>query len=217
VAKAPAKSPAKTDEKASPEEAAWRERIAKARQRAQEVERAADQAELRVTQLRNDLGASGQTAKYRNETAAGLEDTGKQLSDLRKEEREAAQDLEKLEEYGREKKYSEAQGPAPKAADGSANEDFYRQRYQKLTQALQDADRKVQLFENRVRDVAQQILSTGGQNRGDNFYIMQLQQDRDEAQQKLDEARAARSKAQEDLDGLMEEARRNGVAPGVFR
>jgi chromosome segregation ATPase len=212
-----AKNPPKADGKTSPEEAAWRERIAKARQRAKETERAADQSELKVTQLRNDLGTSGQTAKFRNETAAGLEDAGHRLADLRKEEREAVRDLEQLEEYGREKKYAEAEGPSPKAADGSANDDFYRQRYQKLTQSIEDADRKVQLFENRVRDLAQQILSTGGKNRGDNFYIMQLQQDRDDAQQKLEEARAARSKAHEDLDGLMEEARRNGVPPGTFR
>ena len=57
----------------------------------------------------------------------------------------------------------------------------------------------------------------GGKKGGDNFYTMQLQQERDAAQQKLEEARAELSKAQTDLDTLKEDARRAGVAPGLFR
>jgi DNA repair exonuclease SbcCD ATPase subunit len=214
---ATAKAPAKADEKVSPEEASWRERIAKAREQAKSLERAADQAELRVTQLRNDLGNSGESAKYRNETAAALEETGQQLSDLRKQARAAADDVAQLEQYGKEHRFTESAGPPPTTSAGTANESYYRDKFEKLTQAVEDAGRQSQVYENRVRDISQHILQNGGKNGGDNFYMMQLQQDREEAQRKLDEALAARAKAQSDLEALLEEARRNGVPPGVFR
>jgi len=211
-----AKTPAKED-KVTPEESSWRERLSKARDKAKSLERDADQAELRVTELRNNLGTSGQSAKYRNEVAAGLEETGQRVAELRKQARAAAEEVTALEEYGREKKYTEDQGPAAKTSEGNPNEQYYRARFEKLTEAIRDADRRVQVYENRIRDLSQHILLNGGKNGGDNFYIAQLTQDRDEAQQKLNEATAARSKAQADLDALLEDGRRAGVAPGVFR
>ena len=82
---------------------------------------------------------------------------------------------------------------------------------------LRSADRRIQLYENRVRDLQQHILLNGGKKGGDNFYTAQLQENKEEAQRSLDEARAARSQALSKLDQLMEEARRAGVPPGVFR
>src|SRR5262249_38230010 len=215
----PIAKPAKADSggKVSSDEAGWRERIAQARDKVKSLERAADDAELKRTQLRNDLGTSGQTAKSRNETAADLEQTGQQVADLRKQARAAAADLADLEEYGREHKFSEAAGPSQTTADGRPNEDYYPQRYQKLMEAIKDADRRTQVYDNRVKEISQHILQNGGKNGGDNFYAAQLQQDREDAQSKLDEAKADRVKAEADLDALLEEARRAGVAPGVFR
>ena len=61
-------------------------------------------------------------------------------------------------------------------------------------------------------------LAAGGRGTGgDSFYGVQLQKDREEAQQKLEEARAAQTQAQTDLDALREEARRAGVPAGSFR
>ena len=57
----------------------------------------------------------------------------------------------------------------------------------------------------------------GGKKGGDNFYLFQLQKDRDDSQQKLEEARAALTKAQNELDALKEEARRAGASPDLFR
>jgi len=212
-----AKTQATADAKTSPEEAAWRERIGKAREKAKTLERTADQTELKVTELRNNLGNSGQSAKYRNDTAAGLDETGQRLNDLRKDARAAAEDLAELEAYGKEHNFAEAAGPEAKTATGNANDEYYRLKYEKLMEKIQDADRRALVYENRVRDISQHILLTGGKNGGDNFYIMQLQQDQDEAQQKLNEAISARTSARNDLEALMEEARRNGVPPGVFR
>ncbi|MFY9572306.1 MAG: hypothetical protein WAV20_12980, partial [Blastocatellia bacterium] len=199
------------------DESSWRERVNKARDRAKEVERAAEETEIRITTLRNDLGVSGQSARYRNDTAAELEQAGQRLSQLRVESRAAAADVAHLVEYGKQRGFTEADDPKPTSAEGKPNEQYYRSQLARLTEAIDSSHRRVQLYDNRVRDISQHILLTGGKNGGDNFYIMQLQQDREEAQRNLDEARAALAKAQTDLDALKEEARRAGVPPGLFR
>ncbi|MEK6302465.1 MAG: hypothetical protein AABO41_17275 [Acidobacteriota bacterium] len=201
----------------SAEEQLWREQLAEARTRAKAAERAAEEAELRITALRNQLSVSGQTPQQRNETAAELNEAGRQLNELRAAAKAAAEELAGLIESGRLKKFSESQEPGPTAANGSANHDYYKSRFAALNETLQQAERRVQLYDNRVRDVSQRILQTGGKNGGDSFYLAHLQEERQEAQHQLDDARAAMAKALSDLDALKEEARRAGVPPGVFR
>ena len=212
-----AAQPKTGEAKVSPEESAWRDSVNKARERAKQSERAAEQAELRITALRNDLGTSGESAKYRNQTAAELDQAGQRLKELRAEARAAADDLAQLIDYGKQKGFAEDQGPKSTSDEGKPNEEYYRAQLAKVTEALESAQRRIQLYENRVADISQRILMNGGKKGGDNFYMMQLQQDREAAQEKLDEARAAMTKAQTELDNLKEEARRAGVAPGLFR
>jgi chromosome segregation ATPase len=216
--------PKATEVKVSNEESSWRERVGKARNRAKYLERAAEEAELRITALRNELGTSGQSARYRNDTAAELDQAGQRLSELRAQARTAADDAAQLVEYGKQKGFNESEEPKPTAEEGKPNEEYYRTQFTKLTEALESAQRRIQLYDNRVRDLNQQIsTNSGGKDKngrstgGDSFFALQLQKDRDEAQQKLDEARAAQTQAQADLDALREEARRAGVPPGLFR
>ena len=211
-------SPVKPGEtKTSAEEAAWRDHVNKARDRAKELERATEQTELRITALRNDLGVSGQSARYRNDVAAEIQQTAQRLSDLREQSRRAAEDLTQLLDYGKEKGFKEAEGPKATSDEGKPNEEFYRAQLAKLNEAIDTAQRRTQLYQNRLNDVSQRILMNGGKKGGDNFYMMQLQKDRDEAQSKLDESQAALAKAHSDLDALKEEARRAGITPDLFR
>ena len=216
-------APGDADGSATAEEQAWREQVANARDRAKAAERAAEEGELRITALRNQLAASGHTAQARNETAAELSYAGQQLVVLKTAAKTAAEELAQLLEVGRLNRYSEAPGPDPILKNGDANQDYYKARFIALNEALQTAERRVQLYDDRVRDLSQRIMQTGGKDGpggtggGDNFYLAQLQEQRQEAQQQLDEARAASAKAGSDLDALKEEARRAGVPPGIFR
>lgn len=206
---------ANADDKKNPEEEAWRDRVRSARELAKTTERAAEEAEIRITELRNALGISGQSASERNDLAAQLDRAGPQLTEARATARRASEELSDLLEYGTQKGFSEAPEPKASTEEGKPNEQYYRAKYSSLNDALQDADRRVQLYENRVRDLNQRIRANTGT--GDNFYTNQIQQDRDEAQEKLNEAIAARAKAQEDINALVEEARRAGLPPGIFR
>lgn len=205
----------------NPDEAAWRARVGQARDKAKGLERAAEETELRVTSLRNELGVSGRGAQARNQIAADLETTGQKLKELRTQSRDANADLQELLAYGKEKGYSEAEGPKSTKEDGKANEEYYRTKFAALNEEVETAERRTQLYEDRVRDLQQRIINTGsgkaGQSGGDNFTIAQLQQDKEEAQRSLDDAKAAKNRALEKRDALIEEARRAGVSPGIFR
>lgn len=209
--------PAAAEEKVSAEQSSWRDRVGKARNRAKELDRTAEEAELRITALRNQLGTSGESARFRNDVAAEMDQAGRRLTDLRADAHAAAEDLAELVEYGRQKGFAEAAGPQPTSGDGKPNEQYFRARLDKLNGDAESAQRRIALYENRVRDVSQRILMNGGKKGGDNFYTAQLQQDRDDAQTKLDEARAALTKAQADLDALKDEARRADVSRDLFR
>lgn len=202
-------------DKVSPEEAAWRENVAAAREKAKQTQRAAEEAELRVTNLRNELSRSGQTANQRNDVVVELEEVGRQVLDLRAQARAAAEELNKLLEQGKEQGFSETPGPKAQSDDGTPNEKYYRERYNKLMQESRDAERKTMLYENRLRELNQRITTNSVS--GDNFYIAQLQQDRDEARRQVEEAQTARDKVRAEIEALKDEARRAGVPPGVFR
>src|SRR5436853_4676878 len=205
----------------NPDEVSWHERIAQAREKAKALERAAEEAELRVTSLRNELGVSGRGPQARNQIAADLEAAGQKLNDLRKQSRDANADLKELLEYGKEKGYSETEGPKATTNDGKANEEYYRTRFAALNEEIETAERRMKLYEDRVRDLQQRILNTGstgpGKKGGDNFTIAQLQQEQEEAQRSLDDAQAAKNRALEKRAALIEEARAAGVPPGIFR
>jgi chromosome segregation ATPase len=216
--------PAAAGAQVSAEESSWRDRVGKARNRSKELERAAEEAELQITRLRNDLGTSGQSARYRNDTAAEMDQAGMRLKDLRAEAHAAADDLAELVEYGRQKGLTEAQGPKPTTDDGKPNDEYFRSRLAKVNGDIESAQRRIELYDNRVRDLNQQLATnssgkdkSGHKTGGDSFFAGQLQEEREDAQRKLDEARAALAKAQSDLEDLREQARRVGVPPAVFR
>jgi hypothetical protein len=198
----------------SPEESAWRENVKNARERAKAADRAAEEAELRVTALRNQLGQSGQGPRDRNETATELDAAGQRVIELRAQARDAHESLDKLLEEGRAKGFTEA--PEPSASkDGKPNVDYYKTKFAELNEKLQTAERRVKLYDDRIREMNQRI--TINSRTGDNYYIGQLQQLRADAQHDQDQARADLESAQRDLEALKEEARRAGVPPGVFR
>jgi chromosome segregation ATPase len=148
---------------------------------------------------------------------AQLDEAGRNLPEVRAQAHAAAEEVEQLLDYGKQRGFTESEGPKETSADGKPNEQYFRERLSKLTEDIDSAQRQVQLYDNRVRDISQRIMMNGGKKGGDNFYVFQLQKDRDEAQKKLAEARAALTKAQNDLDALKEEARRAGISPDLFR
>src|SRR5438128_2634067 len=126
----------KGETKVSAEESSWRDRVKTARSRAKELQRTAEEAELRITALRNELGASGQSAAYRNNTAAELDQAGKRAAELRAEAKAAADDLAELLDYGKQKGFTETPEAKPASEDGKPNEEYYRARVAALNEQI---------------------------------------------------------------------------------
>ncbi len=197
----------------SPDEKAWRVRIAQARQDVEETQRAAEKAEVRTTDISNDLNTQGQTSQQRNATARELDKAGQEVIELRKQAAAAKAVLNDLLAEGAAKGYSEGEGIKPVTKTGKPNEEYYKQKYQELLQAVADAQRRIKLYEDRIRALNELITSPSQ----DRFTTSQFEQDRRDAKQSLADAEKALTKAQEDIEKLMDEARQAGVAPGVFR
>src|SRR5437588_1476539 len=160
---------------ASAEELSWREQVAKARSRAKEAQRTAEEAELRITALRNDLGRSGQSPQYRNEIAAQLDQAGRDLPELRAQAHQAAEELQQLVDYGRQRGFTEAEGPPATSEDGKPNEQYFRDRLSRTAGDIETADRQVQLYDNRVRDISKRIMINGTNKAGHNIDDFQIQ------------------------------------------
>src|SRR5262245_35305422 len=94
----------------SPEEKAWRIKVAQARQEAEQTQRAAEQAEVHTTELRNQLNTQGQSSQQRNATAAEMDNAGKEGVELRKIAAAAKAALNDLLAEGAEKGYREGEG-----------------------------------------------------------------------------------------------------------
>src|SRR5262249_62030260 len=82
--------PEDTSGKSSTEETSWRQAVKKARTQAEALQRTAEDTELRVTELRNQLSASGQGTGDRNQTMAELAAAGDTLKRQKAEARDAA-------------------------------------------------------------------------------------------------------------------------------
>lgn len=198
-----------------PEESAWRESVTRAREKARAAQRAAEEAELRVNDFRNQLGVSGKGVSFRNQTAADLDEAGRIVKQRTLESQQASDELNALLEEGVTKGFKEGAGPKDLTPEGKPNEEYYRTRYAELTTALEEAERRMQIYENRVRELNQRV--TNNSQSGDNFFIAQVRQERDEAQRSLDQAITARDKAAHEIESLKDQARSAGVPPGLFR
>ena len=202
--------------KVSADEAAWREQVKQARTKAESLQRQAEEAEVSVTRLRNQLSAAGQTPGDRNQILQEIEDAGQNVTSLRQQTKDAKDELDRVLAEGGGKGYTESAGPEP-TKDGAPNEDYFRSKYAELLQKVQDAQRQTELYDDRVKELTTQINQAGGKGRGDNFYIAKVQQDLAEARQSLSDAQDAVAKAQQAIEALKDEARQAGVPPGVFR
>lgn len=205
----------KGGQKVSAEEAKWRDQVKQARRKAETLKRQADETELGINQLRNQLSAPGLSPNEHNQIGARMQSEGQRLADLRAQQKAAEQELEALLEEGQAKGYSEASGPSPTDASGAPNEKYYTTRYAELLSKLQDDKREVEMYDLRVKDINSRI--TNNSRTGDNYFIGKLQQELQDAQQSLDKAKQAYSEHQQEIDQLKEQAREAGVPPGIFR
>jgi hypothetical protein len=200
-ATAPTSGAASKDQGPSPAETNWRSRYAAAERAFQGAERQAQEAEIRITELRNQLSTSGTDVRLRQE----LEDTGNALSQARERVKTARAAFDEVKAEGARKKFKLA--PASGARAGAPRD--ARAQFSEAKRAFDDASRRATLYQNRVSDLNLRITINSGS--GDNYAIANLQAELNEARAQLEKARADLQVAQQNLD----RARRAAAGAGV--
>jgi hypothetical protein len=205
--KGDAKGPAKK-KGPSAAELQWRAQYAQAEAQMLAARQQAQEAELKLTELRNRLGTTG-TVADRNQLAVDIKEQGENLRQAQAAADAAEASYRSIKAAGASKNFKPAAGPAPQTASGAANPNYYSDRFAKAQAAFDDADRRVQIYQDRVSDVRGRILNNSGS--GDQFSGMKLQEELDAALTQLDKATTDRAAAETELDAARQEALANGV------
>ena len=189
-------------------ELAWRSQLSQAEAQMRSARQRAQEAELQLTQLRNSVGSSG-NAGDRNVIAAQIAEQGDTVREAQQAAAAAELVYKNLQAEGASKNYKPDAGPAAQTASGDANPAYYAQRFAKAQSDFDDADRRVQLYQDRISDARARILNNSGS--GDQFTGMKMQEELDAALKEFDKAQADRDAAQTRLDAARQEALANGV------
>ena len=195
--------------KVTPEELAWRADYAAADEAAKAAERRALDAELRANEMKNELLQTSSSVAERNAAAAALEAQGNEVREARAEATAARARADRLKAVGAHDKFKPDPGPAPVTKDGELNPSYFLQAVQKATTELADADRRIEVFQNRIVELRGEILR--GTGSGDNFAVARIQEQITQAESDLARAQTDRSAAAAALDQAQNEARSAGI------
>lgn len=194
--------------KVTQEELKWRAEYAAADEAAKAAERRALEAELRANEMKNALQSSS-TVADRNAAAAALEEQGNEVRQARADAAAARAQADRLRAIGTQGKFKPESGPAPVTKDGEVNPSYFLQAVQKAQTSLDDADRRIEVYQSRIVELRGEILR--GTGSGDNFAVARIQEQITQAEADLARAQDDRSAAAAALDQAQNEARSAGV------
>jgi chromosome segregation ATPase len=191
--KAPAKNAAVTapekpaDDPKKKAEKDWNERLRIAQAKQSDLERRADQAELQITQLRNQLfSAASRSPELNGQINARIGESTGQRNRLRAEAQAAQQEVATLQAEGRTNAYQVSETKLTNE-QGEPDAQAYRAEEEKLQNELSDAQARVEVLRIRLNSLQSEVLKKGN---GDNFTLNRLRQERDNVNAALAETRS---------------------------
>ena len=188
-------------------ELAWRRQYAAAESQSRAAEQRAQEAELRSNELRNQLATAGSVAA-RNDLAAQLDQQGNAARQAREEANTARANLERIRTEGTRRRFQPAAGPSA-TTNGRPNPTYHQQRVARAKADLDDANRRISIYQARVNDARGRILNNSGS--GDGYAQARIQTDLDSALKELQQAQTDAQTAQTRYDAAVNAARQAGV------
>ncbi len=186
----------------------WNERLKKAQDILSELERRADQAELQITQLRNQLfSATSRAPEANGQLNARISELSALRNRLRAEAQAAQQDVARLEAEGQRQAYQAAE-TALVNENGEPDAQAFQAEHSKLQSELRDAQARIEVLQIRLNRAQAEVLNRGN---GDNFTLNRLRQERDQVTAELQETRARI----EDVKNKLQTHRQKAAAAGV--
>ena len=187
-------------------ELAWRKRLAAAEKAVSDAEQQFMDAELKVTELRNEGTKRGSDTRFQAE----LEQQGKLVDQARQKVAAARQALDKVRAEGAAKKWSAAPSAEEKAtAKPVPKTTAIRGQYSTAKKNLDSVNKRIKLYQHRVSELNLKLTVNSGS--GDNYAQAGIQEQLDEANSELERAKGDLPGAQAAFD----RARRAASSAGV--
>ena len=213
--KAPAKDATATASAKSSEEdpkkkaeKEWNEQLKKAQEKQSDLERRADQTELQITQLRNQLfSATARSPELNGQLNVQISKLSAIRNRLRAEAQTAQQEVAGLQSEGRNNTYQVSEVSLTNEK-GEPDAKAYQAEQETLQNELRDAQARVEVLRIRLNSVQGEVLKKGN---GDNFTLNRLRQERDQTMAELEETRSRI----EELKGKLQSHRQKASAVGV--
>lgn len=189
----------------------WNERLKKAQENLSGLERRADQTELQITQLRNQLfSATARGPEINGQLTARINELSELRNRLRAEAQVAQLDVAQLETEGRRNAYQTSETPLTNEK-GEPDAQAFRAEYEKLQSELRDAQARVEVLQFRLNRAQAEVLNRGN---GDNFALNRLRQERDQAATELQDTRTRIEDVKNKLQAHQQKAAAAGVPLG---
>ncbi len=186
----------------------WNERLKKAQEKLGELERRADQAELQMTQLRNQLfSTAAKVPEANSQLNASISELSGLRNRLRAEAQTAQQEVTTLQSEGGSNSYQVIEASLVNEK-GEPDAQAYQAEQEKLQNELRDAQAHVEVLRIRLNSVQGEVLKNGN---GDNFTLNRLRQERDRTSAELEETR----NRIEELKSKVQSHRQKASAVGV--
>ena len=191
------KKPGKSDTKTEPEKTAtepakaaekdWNAKLGQAQEKVSGLERQADQSELEIARLRNQLfSADAKLPEARGQLVTQMGELTAQMNKLRTDAKIAQKDVDTLIADGKANNYKTEN--AAQAGEKSDSDPHAKQKAeQKLKTELSDAQARIEILQLRLNSNHAETLRKGS---GDNFTLNRLREEKENILTELESTRA---------------------------
>lgn len=186
----------------------WNDRLKAAQRKRGDLERRADQTELQISQLRNQLfSAAARAPEAQGQISVRMNELQGQLNALRSDVQVARQEEEKILEEGRSSSFQIA-GTVLTNEKGEANANAYQDEHKKLQGDLRDAQARIEVLQLRLNTVQAETQRKGN---GDNFTLNQLRAERERVASEIEQTRTRIAELNTKIQTLSQKANSLGI------
>jgi chromosome segregation ATPase len=177
----------KSDDPKKNAEQNWNERLRKAQEKAQSLAQQADQVELAITQLRNQLfSAAAKAPEANGQINARITQLFAQMYQLRADAKTAQQEVETLQAEGDANQY-QVQAVSLTNNRGEPDKQAYQKEYNQLQSELRAAHAREEVLQLRLNTIHSETLRNAN---GDNFTLNRLRAEKEQTAAEWEETRA---------------------------
>lgn len=181
----------------NPEEKLWNEKLQRAKEKAAQEARLADQTELEINQLRNKLtSAQPSSPEQKRETLEKIAKLSKTLRTLKESAQSSQSEVAEAIAGGKEKEYKIAE-PKLTNEKGEIDNQAVSAQVGKNQQEVADAQARIQLLELQLN----KLHSQSNQN-GDRYKLNQINIEREQVKQEIEKMKSKITEAAAKIETL---------------